>query len=318
MYDKVYSHLISSSQYRDTILQVLGQVIIAKGMADDVDALGIYANSSSPRNIATILGLEHDLVMRIAADFHLLLEGGDESSDIKIRQPSFLEFLLDFSRSQELFVDVNEATLRAIFHAEGMYVHPLPRTLIFMSLHQCFPWSLQIYTQAKTWKQSQSLWRLLLCAVRMLTYRHDSITYCQTLSLVNTSHLCVRHPGHGTLLPGSWNRSMPVWRSLYFILSHNIELLICFHESGFPSFGESDIETRLKAFWGAYTWEIIRRPSLVVPTKLEIRYVILIEPCVFVLTKFSSSLLDISSGCANILQVRYFEAQTWSILTKFG
>ena len=113
-------------------------------------ALGISANSSSPRHIATILGLEHDLVMRIAADFHLLLEGGDESSDIKIRQPSFLEFLLDFSRSQELFVDVNEATLRAIFHAEGMYVHPLPRTLIFMSLHQCFPWSLQIYTQAKT------------------------------------------------------------------------------------------------------------------------------------------------------------------------
>ena len=150
MYDKVYSHLISSSQHRDTILQVLGQVIIAKGMPDDVDALGISANSSSPRHIATILGLEHDLVMRIAADFHLLLEGGDESSDIKIRQPSFLEFLLDFSRSQELFVDVNEATLRAIFHAEGMYVHPLPRTLIFMSLHQCFPWSLQIYTQAKT------------------------------------------------------------------------------------------------------------------------------------------------------------------------
>jgi len=37
MYDKVYSHLISSSQHRDTILQVLGQVIIAKGMPDDMD-----------------------------------------------------------------------------------------------------------------------------------------------------------------------------------------------------------------------------------------------------------------------------------------
>jgi len=122
MYDQVYSHLISSSQYRDIVLQVLGQVIITKDLPPNVDAAG---SSSSPKQIAAVLGLEQDLVMRLVADFHLLLEGGDESSDIKIRQPSFLEFLLDFSRSQELFVDVNEATLRTIFHTEGPYLHPL-------------------------------------------------------------------------------------------------------------------------------------------------------------------------------------------------
>jgi len=121
MYDRVYRHLISTSQHRDTILQVLGQVIIAKDMPPDVSPLGISAptNTSSPKQIAAILGLEDDLVMRLVTDFHLPLEGRDTSSHIKIGQPSFLEFLLDFSRSQELFVDVSEANLRAVLHIEG-------------------------------------------------------------------------------------------------------------------------------------------------------------------------------------------------------
>jgi len=129
MYDQVYSHFIRSSQHRDTILQILGQVIIAKDMPPDVDAIGIPANSSSPKRIAAILGLECDLVIQLVADFRSLLEGGNEDSDIMIRQPSFLEFLLDPSRSQELCINVNDAllilrhapTFRTIFETEGMY-----------------------------------------------------------------------------------------------------------------------------------------------------------------------------------------------------
>jgi len=128
MYDRVYTHLIVNSPHRDTILQVLGQVIVAKDMPPVIDASGIPANFPSPKRIAAILGLEYDLVMQLVTEFHPILEGGDEHTDIKIRQPYFLEFLLDPSRSQELFINVNEAllivrhapTLRTIFDTEGM------------------------------------------------------------------------------------------------------------------------------------------------------------------------------------------------------
>jgi len=128
MYDRVYLHLIINSPHRDTILQVLGQVIVTKDRPPRIDDIGIPANFSSSKRIAATLGLERDLVIQLVADFHLLLEGGDDDSDIMIRQPSFLEFLLDSSRSQELSIDVNDAllilryapTLRTIFETEGM------------------------------------------------------------------------------------------------------------------------------------------------------------------------------------------------------
>jgi len=127
MYDRVYSHLIINSPNRDTILQVLGQVIVAKNMPPDVDAIGIPANSASPKRITAILGLTCNLVMQLVTEFHLLLEAGEEDSDIMIRHPSFLEFLLDSSRSKELYIDLNDALLilqhalpRIIFDTEGM------------------------------------------------------------------------------------------------------------------------------------------------------------------------------------------------------
>jgi len=127
MYDRVYSHLIINSPNRDTILQVLGQVIVAKDLPPDVDAIGIPANSASPKRITSILGLKRNLVIQLVTEFHLLLEAGDEDSDIMIRHPSFLEFLLDSSRSQELYIDLNDALLilqhalpRIIFDTEGM------------------------------------------------------------------------------------------------------------------------------------------------------------------------------------------------------
>jgi len=127
MYDRVYSHLIINSPHRDTILQVLGQVIVIKDIPPDIDAIGVPVNFSSPRWITAILGLKPDLVMQLVREFHSLLEVGDEHSDIMIRQPSFLEFLLDPSRSQELCINISDALLilrgaplRTIFVTEGM------------------------------------------------------------------------------------------------------------------------------------------------------------------------------------------------------
>jgi len=99
-------------------------------MPPDMAAIGIPANFSSPRWIAAILGLKPDLVMQLVTEFHLLLEVGDQHSDIMICQPSFLEFLLDSSRSQELCIDINDTLLilrrvplRTIFVTEGMQLH---------------------------------------------------------------------------------------------------------------------------------------------------------------------------------------------------
>jgi len=128
MYDRVYSHLIGTSRGRRAILQVLGQCLVSEGMNSDVDDLGTPANTSSPNRIEIILGLEHGSIPQLLTDISLLLEVGDEDEDIKIRDPLFRSFLLDRSRSQELFCDLENAQLtlkfaapiRKVFGAQGM------------------------------------------------------------------------------------------------------------------------------------------------------------------------------------------------------
>ena len=111
MYDQVYSHLIGTSKHRETLLRILGQVIIAQDMPPDVDTFGSLPNTSSLEWMKAILGLEHDSVMQIVTELHLLLEVETEDQYIRMRHPSFLEFLLDRARSQDLFIDVDEARL---------------------------------------------------------------------------------------------------------------------------------------------------------------------------------------------------------------
>jgi len=129
MYDQVYSYLIGTSRDRDTMLQILGQIIIAQGLPADVKNISPPPKPSSPNWIAAILHLEHGDVMQILTELHLLLEAENGDEDIRIRYLSFLEFLLDRTRSQDLFVDLDKARLvrrdapaiiRWIFITEGM------------------------------------------------------------------------------------------------------------------------------------------------------------------------------------------------------
>jgi len=111
MYDQVYSYLISTSECRDTTLRVLEQVVIAQTLPPDVTTIDPPLNPSSPKRIAAVLNLEHGRVIQIVTGLHPLLELDNGDEDISIRHPSFLEFLLDRTRSQDLFVDLNEARL---------------------------------------------------------------------------------------------------------------------------------------------------------------------------------------------------------------
>jgi len=126
-HDCLYSHLVGTSQHRDTILRVLGQVMVAEDMPSDVDIIGSFANTSSPRRIEVILGLEPGDIVRIVGDVRLVLQVGDPEQDIKIQDPAFHDFLLDRSRSKELYVDLEDARLtlqlaapiRKVFGAQG-------------------------------------------------------------------------------------------------------------------------------------------------------------------------------------------------------
>jgi len=104
--------------------------MVAEGMPSDMDIIGSLANTSSPDRVEVILGLEPGDITRIFADvrFNLVLQVGNQDQDIKIQDPAFHDFLLDRSRSRELYVDLDDARLtlqlaapiRKVFGAQGV------------------------------------------------------------------------------------------------------------------------------------------------------------------------------------------------------
>jgi len=111
--DKFYALVVGDVKRHDTILQITGQVIIAKTMSSDANISGFSTISlTSPTTIGTILGLEPGDVQRCLTDMHSLVEVGKENEDIRIRHKSFIDFLLDESRSRGFHVNVEDAYIR--------------------------------------------------------------------------------------------------------------------------------------------------------------------------------------------------------------
>jgi len=150
MYDQVYSHLINTSEHRETILQILGQCLFSEGMDSDINNTSGPANTS-PNRIEILLGLEKGTIPQLLADISLLVEVGNVDQDIKIKIPSFRSFLLDQSRSQGLFLDLDGARLtlrfvapiRKAFGAEGMQTNLSIGAdgLWLISFLPCIPWA---------------------------------------------------------------------------------------------------------------------------------------------------------------------------------
>jgi len=126
LYDRVYSHLIGNSKHREIILQVLGLCLFSGDMYSDVDII-----SAAPTNcerIETVLGLESGSIPHFLADISVLLEVRNEDQDIKFGDPLFRSFLLDPSRSKELFRKLDDAQvalkfaapIRRVFGTQGM------------------------------------------------------------------------------------------------------------------------------------------------------------------------------------------------------
>jgi len=109
--DFLYTHITANANNRTDILKVLGQLLIARDMASEDDIFGSPANSSSPKRLEAILGLNPGAIRRILTDMHSLLKIGNNNEDIKILHASFPDFLFDPSRSKDFFVNVAEARM---------------------------------------------------------------------------------------------------------------------------------------------------------------------------------------------------------------
>lgn len=132
-YEAVYSHILRTSIHRDTILLVIGQILIAEGMPSHVDQFGTPANATSPHRIEKILRLEPGEVSLALADAHLLFQPWSCDEDIKIRHAIIGTFLVDRSKSRDLYVNLDyarfirdvEAHIRREFGAQGEGIHGL-------------------------------------------------------------------------------------------------------------------------------------------------------------------------------------------------
>jgi len=120
------TRILSAAQHiRTPSSESLGS-IIAKDMSLHMDVIRFPANTTHPDRIAMILGLERHAVLRAIADVRMMPEVGH--TDIKIQDPTFQDFLLDRSRSKELYVDLDDARLtlqlaapiRKVFGAQGV------------------------------------------------------------------------------------------------------------------------------------------------------------------------------------------------------
>jgi len=104
--DQLYSHIVRSVKYREEVLLILGQLILAKEMSNAADILGSSSNSTSQKRIEVILNLRIGDAKRLLNSMHSLIDVG---KDLKLLHASFQDFLLDSSRSKEFFVNLQEA-----------------------------------------------------------------------------------------------------------------------------------------------------------------------------------------------------------------
>jgi len=99
--DCLYLHILRTAKHRQSILQILG-VLITERATGGEDNEG----SLSPADIEAILDLRTGDVRRYLTDMHSLVDIREEEGHIKILHASLSDFLLDASRSIELFIDI--------------------------------------------------------------------------------------------------------------------------------------------------------------------------------------------------------------------
>jgi len=120
--DQLYTHIVHSVpvKHRAEVMKILGQLIVIRDLTEQHDILGVLSKSS---RIEQILGLREGDVKRLLRTLYSVIDVGD---DLKLLHASFPDFLLDPSRSMNLFVDVTEsrmmlglAYIRAICNPPG-------------------------------------------------------------------------------------------------------------------------------------------------------------------------------------------------------
>jgi len=99
--DGLYLHILRTAKHRETILRILGVLISERATGN-----GDSGRSLGPADIEVVLDLKPGDVRRSLTDMHSLVDFREKEGYIKILHASLSDFLLDSSRSMELFIDI--------------------------------------------------------------------------------------------------------------------------------------------------------------------------------------------------------------------
>jgi len=135
--DCLYLLIIRSAEHLETILQILGLLIAtrAAGVEDGEESLG-------PTDLEAALDLQRGDVRRSLTDMHSLIDIREEEGYIRILHTSLSDFLLDASRSMELFIDVKVSHLELakwLSKRSCMFLFLLPLHVTEVDFCSCGP-----------------------------------------------------------------------------------------------------------------------------------------------------------------------------------
>jgi len=100
--DCVYLHTLRTAKHQQTILRVLGVHLVDRATSREINE-----RSLSPADIEAVLNLQPGDVRQSLSEVPFLVDTEDH---INILHASFSDFLLDKSRSMELFIEKKNRT----------------------------------------------------------------------------------------------------------------------------------------------------------------------------------------------------------------
>jgi len=105
----LYSFILRNAKYRARVKEILGLLLAARGISAEPGGSSTTGHSLTHAEIEKILKWKKGDVGLFLLDLHSIIENRESDQYIKVIHASLPDFLTDQARSQELFIDVNEA-----------------------------------------------------------------------------------------------------------------------------------------------------------------------------------------------------------------
>jgi len=275
--DQLYSCVVRSVTRRMEVLEILGQLILAREMSNEEDILGSPSNSTSQSRMEVILNLRVGDANELLNRMHSVVDVGE---DLKLRHASFCDFLLDPSRSKDFQVNLSDA--RRVLGLAYMRTICLPPC---MYVYYWYHHSTHIFTSSVAIfidPEPANFFKPELSKLR------KALQYCAAVGLLeqlseglNGADIIGEYELYVRAAPWKRYPTTLVLKEICATLTVRIFYPVGFtsnsanmiQEGGHARFNESDIDARVKAFWDAYTWEVVPHSKIAARSVLDIRYV---------------------------------------------